>query len=231
MSLSSELRNWTLASAGVFCLSAIGYRVLTAPAIPDLAPTLDALNRPCPANEKTGKPCGTLADLNRTLATVRGAVGTVEVAGRHYDRQLTVLDAQETSLYQDIHFAALQAQGAIADVRTTVQTVNTAAARAPALMDASAASLTALQNATGALQARISDKRVDDLLTSLDATGKNTAAMTQSSAGILADGKKVADHYEQRLDNPKLTPWYLRWLPDVPRVALQGAMDYWAARP
>jgi len=43
MSLSSEIRAWALAVAGVLCLSSITYRVMTAPKIPDLAPVAASL--------------------------------------------------------------------------------------------------------------------------------------------------------------------------------------------
>jgi ABC-type transporter Mla subunit MlaD len=83
--------------------------------------TLDALNRPCgtvpSAVVSAGhaepmfnaplppakKPCGTLADVNRTLATVRGTFGQIEVAANHENRNLTTLDEQERQLYADMH--------------------------------------------------------------------------------------------------------------------------------
>lgn len=224
MPLSSELRAWAVASAAVFALSAIGYRVLT---LPDLAPTLDAINRPCGLQ---GKPCGTLADLNRTLATVRGAVGTVETAGRHYDKQLSTLDKQEATLFKDIHGAATDARGAIADVRTTVRTANGALEHVAPVLDGTKTTLASIQSDTDMLHARLIDPRIDSLMDSFNSTGKNTASMTASGAGILDDGHKLADHYEKMIDNPKLSPWYVRWLPDVPRVALQAAIDYYTAK-
>jgi hypothetical protein len=227
MSLSSELRAWTLASAGVFALSGIGWKVWTAPKVPDLAPTLDAINRPCGLQ---GKPCGTLADLNRTFATVRGAVGTVETAGRHYDKQLSTLDKQEATLFQDIHGTAKDARGAIADVRTTVNTANNALGHVAPVLDGTTTALASVQSDTDALHTRLTDPRIDSLMDSLNSTGRNVEGMTGSGAGILDDGHKLADHYEKMIDNPKLSPWYVRWLPDVPRVALQAAIDYYTAK-
>lgn len=61
--------------------------------------TLDLVNAPC----GTTKPCGTLADANRTLATVRGTFGQIEVAANHEDKNLSTLDAQEAQLYLDFH--------------------------------------------------------------------------------------------------------------------------------
>lgn len=54
--------------------------------------TSKSLNAPCePA------PCGTLADINRTLATTRGTLGTVELAGRDFDRHSSQFYAQEAA--------------------------------------------------------------------------------------------------------------------------------------
>ena len=44
------------------------------------------------------KPCGTLADAARTLHTIRGFAGTLEVAGRHLDKSLKTYDQQEADL-------------------------------------------------------------------------------------------------------------------------------------
>ena len=76
--------------------------------------TLTGLNRPCNVHvdladegstlsPRVPLPCGTLADVNRTLATVRGTFGRIEVAANHEDKNLTSLDAQEAQLYADTH--------------------------------------------------------------------------------------------------------------------------------
>lgn len=44
------------------------------------------------------KSCGTLAEVSRTLHTVRGFAGTLEVAGRHMDKSLSKYDEQELAL-------------------------------------------------------------------------------------------------------------------------------------
>src|ERR1700733_6239835 len=69
-----------------------------------LGHSIDLLNAPCiPA------PCGTLADVNRTLATVRGTFGVVEAAALHEDRNLGTLDTQEATLFDDLHGTATRA--------------------------------------------------------------------------------------------------------------------------
>ena len=60
--------------------------------------TFYLVSKPCvPA------PCGTIADINRSLATFRGLAGTIEIAGNHWDKNLTTLDTQEASLFNDSH--------------------------------------------------------------------------------------------------------------------------------
>jgi hypothetical protein len=54
-------------------------------------------------------PCGTIADVGKTLNTVRGAVGQIEIAAIHENRNLTTLDTQETTLFNDFHGTATRA--------------------------------------------------------------------------------------------------------------------------
>jgi hypothetical protein len=60
---------------------------------------LKTVNRPC----GNGKPCGTLADVARTLNTFRLTAGQIEIAANHEDRNLATLDAQELQLFTDTH--------------------------------------------------------------------------------------------------------------------------------
>lgn len=70
--------------------------------------TLNEINRPCGG----GHPCGTLADVAKTLGTIRGATGQLEVAAHHEDSRLAVLDAQEAQIFTDTH--TLLQRGSIA---------------------------------------------------------------------------------------------------------------------
>ena len=62
--------------------------------------TLVSVNRGCVPG-----PCGTLADVSKTLNTARGTVGQVEIGANHWDRNLTTLDAQELELYTQLDAA------------------------------------------------------------------------------------------------------------------------------
>jgi hypothetical protein len=82
-----------------------------------LGRSIDLVNAPCiPA------PCGTLADANRTMATLRGTFGQVEEAAKHENRNLGTLDIQEATLFSDFHGTETRAN-------TTLDTFNGLLAR------------------------------------------------------------------------------------------------------
>ena len=62
--------------------------------------TIKLVNDPCVPG-----PCGTIADVNKTLNTVRGTFGQIEIAANHEDKNLTKLDNQEQQLFDDSHQA------------------------------------------------------------------------------------------------------------------------------
>lgn len=70
-------------------------------AVDHLNGVLAEIERPCGG----GQPCGTLADVAKTLNTARLTMGQIEIAANHEDRNLATLDAQETALYADTHAA------------------------------------------------------------------------------------------------------------------------------
>jgi hypothetical protein len=69
-----------------------------------LGRTIDLVNAPCVPG-----PCGTVADVGKTLNTVRGTFGQIEVAANHENRNLTALDLQEATLFGDFHATATRA--------------------------------------------------------------------------------------------------------------------------
>jgi len=144
-----------------------------------LVATLAAINAPCVPH----KACGTLADVNRTLATVRGTVGAVEVAARHEDKNLTALDAQELVLFNDVHNTMQLAQGTISKVDTTLDTV------AP-MLDASTAILHHIDD-------RVSDQQIIQLVSHLN-------GMSTSGDKMLAEGQQK-EHELLHPDKKKLT--------------------------
>ena len=143
---------------------------------------LQVVNRNCDGGKEA---CGTLADVNQTLHTIRGTFGFIEQAAKHENAQLTTLDTQETTLFNDAH-------GVMGDVRESIKgvtgltqvasgaiqtTQETIRGAQPAL-----ASLATTLDAFGALarsaKRRTDDPRVDALLTHLESTSTHIDGAT-----------------------------------------------------
>ena len=76
----------------------------------------ETINRPCGG----GRPCGTLADVAKTLGTIRGTAGQLEIAAHHEDTRLDALDAQETGLYGDTHTLLTRGSTALETANATI---------------------------------------------------------------------------------------------------------------
>jgi hypothetical protein len=89
-----------------------------------------ALQRPCKVynikgspfytpfySEGSVMPCGLLPDITDVLHTTRGTLGVFEVAGNHWNKNLTTVDAQETTLFNDVHTTFTNANAKLTDPR------------------------------------------------------------------------------------------------------------------
>lgn len=100
---------------------------------------LITVNRSCGG----GHPCGTLADVAKTLNTVRGTFGEIEIAAHHEDANLTALDAQELQLFADTHatltgasdlLASSDITGALSSIRSSSASIADASEQADAVL-------------------------------------------------------------------------------------------------
>ncbi len=109
---------------------------------------VEEVNRPC----ADGHPCGTLADLNRTLATYRGTAGQIEIALHHENDRIDDLDRQETAL-------AAQTESDLDKLGATIDSANGAAESVTALAANGdlKASLAHLNTTTDAVSAMATD--------------------------------------------------------------------------
>jgi hypothetical protein len=160
--------------------------------------TLDTINRPCGDH----RPCGTLADAAKTLGTIRGSFGQVEVAARHENKQLTLLDAQERQLFVDLHGTAAQAQGTLSALTGTSKALTDTVAEgqrtiraAQPLLSSLDATAKASTDAVNSLNIRINDPHVATLMRHLDETSEHVA-------GVTANLDKMSGHIEHQVDAP-----------------------------
>ena len=161
--------------------------------------TFDTINRDCGG----GHSCGTLADVAKTLNTVRGTFGQIEVATNHEDKNLATLDRQELTLFADIHSTAVQAQNTLAGVNQTAQAASTALQTANGSIAAAQPLLEAATRTTTDL-----DKAVND--PAIHQTAAHVESITASGDKIAADAAFEAD----KLTHPpkvKLTFWGGVW--------------------
>ena len=185
-----------------------------------LQSTLNQVNAPCKPvagqvySVDADRPCGTLADINSTLRTLRGTAGTLERAGQHYDKQLTVYDGQEAQLYKDIHSSAVAFQG------TAIAATDSLSAAADT-MRVGGRIIQGVRPALNEAVVTMKDLDVQINNPAIPAILNNVQVITKESAGITTDTHKVADHLEKNIDTPKAKrSWLLRHLP-------QGIQDAW----
>ncbi len=186
--------------------------------------TLREVNRPCAALvDGRMQPCGTLADVAKTLNTFRNTAGQVEIAARHENAQLATLDRQEAQIYTDIHAELLTTQQltasltetsraastTLADASRAIQTANeTIASAQPALEGAGRVTLHADQLLTGPQLQKFLDSATD------------TSAQADATA---SDVRRVSDNLTQRFLHPPPRHWW-NYAGRVWSVAWQAAM-------
>lgn len=161
--------------------------------------SLDTINSPCGA----GHPCGTLADIARTLNTVRGTFGQIEIAANHEDKNLSTLDKQELTLFGDLHNTTLQAQNTLAGVNQTAQGASLALQTVNGSIGALRPLLEASTHTTVDLDRAINDP-------SIHQTAIHVESITASGDRIAGDAAFEAD----KLTHPpkvKLTFWGAVW--------------------
>lgn len=194
MTWQSETRAWAVASAAAFCLSTVGFRVLTAPKIPD---------------------------LNRTVAYIDAATGAWSQASAQQVASVAAIERDfRAELWHVDRFLAagtntLQAaQGAIdtANVQLThVAPVLDAATVAMGSIPPAVKQITEdadglrpiLTNTDGA----VTDVRAFINQPTLKTTVANVDALTGQWAAISGDFRQVAD--KTTADYLKPVPWYM----------------------
>ena|ERR1700677_803993 len=168
--------------------------------------TLDALNRPC----NTGKPCGTLANINKTLNGIDSTVVHVDLVARHEQQQLGTIDGYAADLDRNLQSVAASLSGAANAGRDTAQAATGTLKQAQvdlgtlngtiAGLQPLEASLTGTANASTAtintFNGRLSDPHIDSLMDSFD-------SMSKSGVGIVSDGKTLSDYVTKQVTTPK----------------------------
>lgn len=155
---------------------------------------------------------GTIKMLDEDVGATKSLIVHADLITRHEQQSLTTWDQDGAALFANLN-------GGVTDLRGTV---NAATGTLHESQQVIAAMRPVVVNANGA----VTDLRA--LTPEFERTATATANAAEHGNGIAADGQKVADHYEQLIDNPKKYPWYIRMLPDTVRVAVEAGLDKWA---
>lgn len=194
MTWQSEVRAWAAASAAAFCLCAIGYRVITAPKIPDLTDTIAHIDAAT----------GTWSNASAQQASSVSAIeNDVRAELWHVDR---VLNAGQNTL-KSAQVAIDTANVQLTHVAPLLDAARDAAASVPPavkqIADDADGIRPILANADGA----VTDVRWFIRQPALADTIGNVSSMTASWAAISIDGRRVTD--KVTADYLKPVPWYL----------------------
>ena len=154
--------------------------------------TLDALNRDCSGGKER---CGTLADVNQTLHSIRGIFGLIETAAKHENAQLTTLDGQERDLFSDLKSTLSGARETLTAATGFANAASKTLGTTQDTLKTSQTTLTQLGDASKALADRLNDPHVIALMTYLE----STAHHGDNIAGNL---DKMSGHLEKKVDAP-----------------------------
>jgi hypothetical protein len=195
VNLQQELRRWALASAGVFCLVSIGYRVLTLPKLPDLGPTVSHIDAATGAWSAASKQqMDSISAIERDLRVELWHVDRVLTAGS--DTLSAARGAIDTLQVQETHVAPL-----LDSLRASSDAIPPALRR---VTDDADGIRPLLANADGG----ITDFRRFITAPALTDTLGNAASMTGSWAAVSVDARKVAD--KETADFLKPVRWYMK---------------------
>lgn len=201
-----------MASATAFALSAIGYRVVTAPALPDLAPTvtrtnatLDILNKPCKGDSDS---CGTIASIGKLVKKTGDIEVDMQTQVRQSGTLITSAAKSLTSTSQHLDAAVDTANGQLTHVGPLLDSARGVTDALPVTLQRVNKAVDGvapiLANADGA----VTDFRRFMTAPALLGTIANADKMTQAWAAISVNGQKVSD--KLTADFLKPVPWYMQ---------------------
>jgi methyl-accepting chemotaxis protein len=159
----------------------------------DVHDTFTVINRP-----RTG----TLAGIDETIfgasALMKKGNGILD----HEEKQLSTLDTQEATLFDDLHKIAVNANGEVTNLDTATTTlntllgnINTSAEKAPQLVDNMSELADNLSKMTNDTNATVNSADTKKLLGSMVGTAVHVE-------GITGNIDKITTHLEKTIDSP-----------------------------
>lgn len=170
----------------------------------NLNTSLNEINRPCEVKYKT---CGSIADFNRTLATARGAIGQIEIAAKHENKNLTTLDAQEHTLFLDAHNTLLAGQNTLNQGSILLTTANQTVLDTQPVLTQGELALAGLTTNLDSLHTLIANTAIPKIITALQVTSEQAAGTSANLNATTADIKQAVHDYLHPKWYEKLETW------------------------
>jgi hypothetical protein len=175
---------------------------------------------------KLNGPDGTIAMADEDIGAAKSLIIHADLVARHEQQSLKTWDARGNEFFANINGGITDLRGTInaskktvdagtqlvLELRKTAQAVNDPEKGLPPILAESGAA--------------VRDARA--VVPEVKRTATATANMMEENAGTAKDARKVADHYEGIIDNPKTKPWYIKMLPVMLQDAVQAALEHWA---
>lgn len=180
----------------------------------------NAGNAATAAATRINGPNGTIAMMDEDIGAAKSLIIHGDLVARHEQHQLTTWDARGAEVFNNVN-------GAVTDLRGTITAATGAVNATTATVQEGQRTIQAVQPVLGEARSTIADLHaaVPDVVR----TAKGTADTVQHTAAVGADAEKVANHFEQAIDNPKIQPWYVRILPKVVQELIEVGFTYAAS--
>ena len=220
MDKAIKIAHLALASAGAFCLLSIG--ILAWTWVPKLCLHAD----------------GTLTRFEVVESKAYATLANLDTASKVWSDSSKAQASAVTSLAQNANGAVQAVQGAADEAKGALGAIQ---AQTNALGTVLADSRIAIQSInTDLITMDQDEKLLSNILDDADSQVKSSSVKVQStltavqslseqSALTMQDVRKVSDHVEQSIDNPKKTPWILKLLPATARLGVQAAVTWFSA--
>lgn len=178
---------------------------------------------------------GTIKMLDEDVGATKSLIIHADLVARHEQQSLNTWDDRVASIFDNINGGVTDLRGTIQAATGTVSAVQGTANASTDLLTEAAKSFRTLNDPSAGLAATLANANggITDLRTLTPEVKRTVTASANTMEhvnGIAGDGHKVADHYEQVIDNPKGSPWYIRALPDTLRIAAQAAIDHYSLK-
>lgn len=180
------------------------------------------------AEARISGPHGTLTMADEDLGAMKSVIVHADLVARHEQQSLTTFDARASQLYSRVLAVANQTDATLASAQDAVGRIGRTADAASSTLAAGTLTLQSFQPVVSHADASLT--QFDALYPDISRFAASAAVTSEQAAQISTDTRKVADHVERAIDNPKKKPWYIRILPHAIQDGVQALLERWAVQ-